>query len=657
MKIIPPNLWLEREDIERSGISMKYAIDCISKSVWEGQKDPSDARKLLVKWETLPDKYKDKVYTSIGDPWQIARRKPIERRLVIDTKEQIFLASKMGHERAASAAKSCALLRLYSSIRSKYDLKALNLQIETKEELLTVVMAFAKDSELEGLSGIENPKVFLRKLKDYQDNGAQVFAGKFGLANNTKICEMGMIILGELYCAAKLDSEALTAVYNKAALEQGLKEVSRSAVYRLINTAEFKAIYDADRHGEKAWDDANRIVVKRRKASFPTAMWMIDGTPMELYYKYQNKDKRWTLGRIYVVAVADAHNWEIVGVGYGKTETEALNRQALKNACRNKKLLPHQIQHDRGSGLMAEAMQDWMRQIAKYVTPTAPKNARGKTIEPMLRRFFDTQLRLFKNFSGLGVKSKRLDNQVNEDQIKANFKELPDEEGVIHQLNWAITQWNKERPAAEPIPNDMRRVLEMEMDALLFWEWRLNRSKERETYQYTNKGIQITIEGERHTFQVTQEMLPSIEFHLRHTSDSFTVKYDPNNLDCIWLHKEDKPIAFAPKVLEVAQAIVDYKEGEGAAIQALIQNQKQQVEQRKQIRRTRKDTAESLGINGRELVNPNYDPEAEIKAPFASPRLKHKDELNFAEEEWKGLNLTNRYDDLYSGEATFEILE
>lgn len=642
MKLINNKAYLEVTDLERIGLSANYIKSAVSREVggWVSIKDPEDGRRLMVEWDGLSSKYKEAVIKSLGGklPHEVLQEEMIMRMLKVDISETSVLVSQLGEQRARSAAKSAALLRWYLGISGKSDLRNLGLGIDKKEYLLDTILSIAQRHKLEGLGSISNKKVLTRKLAAFKEKGtAALINGRFGIANRRKVDAETWAQIGELYVKHnKPDSFLLTERINEVLIAMERPTICRSTVYNVITDPEFKMQYDAERDGNSVWRNQFDITIKRERPTMAGAFWMIDGSPIELYYNDNGKMGRW-----YGILVVDAYDWRIAGLHLCESETKEGVMAAVKNACYTQGLLPHQLQYDHSSALMSADIQAWLNDIATYNTPARVGNARAKTIEPFFNSFNKQILQRYDNWAGAGITAKRQSSKVNQDWLKANFKHLPNKEAVKAQIEQAVKDWNAKVQKPNNIAEGKHREFDSTMAAYLFWTFRMSGEKKVE-YTYGIHGLKFVLNKRTYFYRVTDDDgLADINFHLQHIGNSFNVKYDPDDLTAVWLYHGDKAIALAEEIQAVPMAIVDRKEGDGEKIAAQMKRKEEIVEERNKRRSEAKQKAAEMQVVAESLA----------KAPFVVGK-KHKDAYNNAESDLK-----DRWADLYDEEVTMAIVK
>ena len=653
MKITQGILYVEFSDLINLNISEKYLKHATTQQFpsWQSIKDPLDKRKRLIQYETLKSKYKKLIQKQYGDPYQYLliqnQRDQLNKEEL--TKETLPhhispLADDVKHfqinhsvsdNEAQQLARACAWLSFYLSVKTKDQAKSIG--FESKEDLLQAILFHLNREKLKCLN-IKNLRVLKRKISAFKSNGKDILISKKRGNNNAeKLTNIAKTILRRIY--REHNAFPLTHVvyqYNLLAIQKNLSPISLSTGKAYLSQPAIQMICLKQRYGSDYYRNNLDIYMTRKKPTYPNDMWVMDGTPIELYYK----DKK-GLRRIYGFMIVDCYSWNIVGYSIGETETEQLVFQALKNACIKTSSLPLQLQFDNSSAIKSNDMMEWYKMVSIFITPAAVGNARAKIIEPLMAHFNKQILKYYDNHSGGNITAKSQDSKVNKDWIKAHPESMPNRSQTINQFKVAVEAWNNRAMSdgsspAEKYKKESPRIRQLEfMDTInLFWKYRVDGKGNKKEIKYTSGGLTLTINREKHIYMVYDaDGLPDKEFHLNYRGDKFQIKYDPEDMEMIFLYKNDRPIHMAQLIREAPMAIVDYKEGDGEYIQGFIKRRKDIAQT---IQKTNDQDDELL--QELELI----DAEGYLKMPVPVDG-KYKDLMNEAQERIKtdGVSIYN----------------
>ncbi len=486
------------------------------------------------------------------------------------------------------------------------------LGFESKPELLKYATLAIQQENLSCLR-IRSAEWLRKRITAWKKDGwRSLVSGKIGMVNAKKRTDESDEVLMSLFSDERRFSvAAVWHIYKelRATTNKALPELSETTVREFLDRPEVRTKCLSTRYSNGEWRNELDPVTKRSRPSHPDDLWVLDGTPFELYYQ-DGKSIR----RLYWVWVLDAHSWKVVGYAIGDTETGHLVRQALRMATRTTGTLPNQLQFDNGSAFKAKETLDWMKLMAK-ATPTAVGNARAKVAEPFWAHFERSILKYYGNHSGGNIKARRLETLANTDFIKENWRSFPDRDGLIRQVHECVALWN----ASEfngLVPNKTyakgsprRRELTLEQTQQLFWV------KRPKTVKYTNRGLCMDVDKVEQWYEAPAGGSPAevAEFYMDHIGESFTVFYDPDDLSSIALHTAaGKLVALAEAPRLVPMALADMDEQGGA-----------DLARRQQIRREVRVLADERSIT------PDRALEV-LKGAITHERL-HKDAWNDAE--------------------------
>lgn len=601
MKRIANILYIEREELVEAGISENTIKGAIRRGSanWQTSCDPADNRRTLIAYEPLGQKYKEAICAKYGDPYQLVGKQELDQtwqlgeqianRIKIDDKEYAALLRQMPAEDALEHARACAWLALLANTRKRSELDAFG--VVSKSQLYHVVLKRLQREKLKPLK-VTNKRVLQKRVSAYKSEGAHaVVHGLRGNKNAAKIMseQQERHLLALMSDPHKPDYNTVTYLYNRDAEQKGWDIISPTTARRYLEQPKIKRIWWAARHGEDAYYQKYDLSILRKRPTRIDALWVLDGTPLDLYY--YKKEERWNAGkqrwetrsryynRMDMILVADACSWRIVGAVLCEHENADAVRASLKQAVQRNMRLPKQLTYDQGSGMAA---QEWMlQQLKTYNTPTRPYSAKAKVIENIIGHFQTKILRYYDNWAGQNVRAKKLDSHFNPDFLASVRDKLPTLEQLQQQFEEAVRIWNELPTKKRKAPNEVYRTTQSaghQIDPLqyveLFWE------KRKHEYPYRNDGIRITVQGQEHTFCATDKATVS-----QLLGGKYQVALDPDAMDYIYLYQDEKPVLDAqgePLMLmateHVPMAIDDYEPGDRARIQKLIEL-KDQVKQ------------------------------------------------------------------------------
>lgn len=402
----------------------------------------------LYAYNSLPEKYRDKVVDKYGDVEKKATRSSLRDIFERDMRAENFYQTYTtdGHTHLTPET-----IKLYvnnaSALNAVIDLYARRVAaIKLRNGSCGRVMGEICDelSLIQAELGCKLPKnsqSFRRVLDRYRKEGyASLISKKLGNSNADKTSSKEQKALMNELCGdgRNLNNETVAMLYNTVAAKLGWPTVTAATVanHRRRHTETF-----AGRYGSRAYKNEQYMLVQRSTPTAPMLYWTADGWDAELLYQKTlvNPEGRSVTtyhNRPTVVMVLDPFNKYIIGYAIGTHETPELIRAAFRNAFEHVFELfgdyyrPWQIQTD---NYEKKTLTDFYSALTHYYTPAEQGNAKAKIIEPFFNWFNQQYCRLCANTSGVGVKGRRK-NQVSDDWIKNHKKDFPDYDGVVNQL-------------------------------------------------------------------------------------------------------------------------------------------------------------------------------------------------------------------------------
>lgn len=611
---------------ESMGINMDAAINTVKRGLeryrstgtgtWAHYPDANDARRRWIVYKTLPETTRLRVDHYYGDIvaayWQ-ERLVDAALEHILPQDREHFLAVRprkggigLTSMQVGQLAEGCGWLRLAGSDwwDGRYDRRSKFWENAAKA-------IFKRD--LYGFH-IGNARTLERKLKAWEAQGYDcLLPKKFGNSNAVKITDQQRKRIIHIYCSPLKPSAVKTAeIYNQEAAERGWPHLSEERIRQLLREPETMQTCNLARHGKDAARGLQERTILRRRPSHADALWVLDGSTIQLYYLDEKGQVR---SDLYAVAVADASSGAIIGKAIGYTETSTLVQAALRNAVRTTGMMPLQVQYDNSSANKSLEAKQVFDKLAHMHFPTAPYSGKAKVIEAIWGRMEQGFLHSFPSFKGGNITARSLDARANPDHLAALKKsgQLPGREAVIAQFTLAIEALNNttsKRDNLTPVERYRRpHVNRREMDPLVmieaFWVDRRN------PVRYTKDGIVMEVDGQRYTYEVEVERgVEDLKFRMQYLGETFTVKYDPEDLTDIALYRDGGYIATARQKYAAPMAVADMEEGEGQIVHKAL-------EQRREYWLLLQQKAEDI--------------DADMQAVGFQPvdfRMMHKDALN-----------------------------
>ena len=600
---------------EAMGIEPDSALNTIWKGLernrkgseaWRHYTDETDGRKRWIVVAALPEVTRLRVEYYYQDLWltyyterliteALARVEPEDRSFFMNVRP-----AKGGKgipaAKVAQLCEACGWLRLSGSDYWHGKYKRYSLFLEWTAKLLG-------ERKLYGLR-VSNPRILERKVKAWQQDGRESLLPKsFGNSNRQKLEGLQVKRIVHLYSSPlKPTVMDVHDVYNREAAERDWAPVSYERVRQIVNLPEYKQVIYLARHGKDAAKNAVERTIKRRRPSFADALWVSDGSTIQLYYTGKDGKPR---SDLYAYVVADAYSDAIIGWAVGYSETATIVQAAYRDAVRKTMMTPHQIAYDNSSANKGNEAQQMFDNLARLHFPTAPYSGKSKVIEAIWGRLEQHNMRHLPNFKGGNITARSLDARANPDFLAQLLRagDLPSFDQVVAQFRLVVETMNNtvskkyKRTPAERYQdkNEQRKPMDFLLMIEAFWVERTNPAR------YTKDGITIEIDKQRYTYEVESERgVEDIAFRMQYLGDSFTVKYDPDDLDYIALYKNGVHIATARQKYEAPMARVDVQDGEGEIISKSI-TQRREYWQR--LQQESEAMQEEMAVIGFEPLN------------------------------------------------------
>ena len=653
LKLINQTLFLEWSELEALGVPYK-SIDAGTFRFrkgkgkgWENISDPSDKRKNLVAYATIPAA----TVKACGLPTQAEMMKQyraqaqqtgkmaILRMLPAATVEdlQVLNTFKVTREVANPATgelQGKALGGLPEAKKQEYIAVSrwLNLialpcfQNKAEREQLTGCktwkdcLSFLVDcARAEGVKLPATVKQIEAKLQAYHEAGAiTLIHSSFGNRNAEKLFEIGEAYLIDLASSKnKPSARQVFASYQKEAdkLEKGLEAISYNTVKRRLNQPETAQIVALQRDGLQAHKARFGYTLMTRRPSFSDAIWYIDGTKHNLYYQEADRaGKMIAKARLNMIAVMDGHSDCFLGWVFTEKEDSkavaAAMRKAMEVAGR---CFPHQVMWDNDGA--NKGFFNHYYQGTHF--PAMPNNGQSKLIERTFGRFQDTILRSFDSFTGMNITARGSRSRVNsakttyDRHLNVPVDQLPTREQAIQLGEEALLTWNNTPGKDGKTPwerykagkSDVARAYTKDDELAMFYLWR------EDSVVYGKQGITLTTRNAKQTYEVYKEQVNGIwyadtEFLLRYTNERFWIKQDPTNLDApVALYIQDTKgdkrfIAWANVKVATARAIADYDATTVPQVQAGLATKKEQLRRLKEKAEEAKQITQEAGFEG-----------------------------------------------------------
>ena len=557
---IEPGLWIKKQDEQKVQANIENLADQITLLV---QSDPDEIRELT----------ESKLFT------------PTEVHQIARAAGWLRLINEIDVKRARKAG-----FTSINDFRTQAFKRCLN-----EQKSSPALVKFKK-----GL--ITNERTLYKNAADYRKNGIRslIHAG-VGNVNREKTDTLVHAKLTQLASEpVKYSFEDIALLYNTWAIAAGKVELTTSAVKNYLNTPKVKKVWFYARHGKLAADNVIQPLINREKPSFPDALWSLDGTTMQLYYKEVTQVVNKKTGELeakigiksdlYVYFVTDANTGAIIGHSIAFAETAGMVDAALRDAVIKHGYKPYQMQYDNSSANISVAVRNLMSNMARVHFPCEPRKGRSKYVEGIIGHFQQRVLRYYKNFKGGNITTKNLNSKANPEllaKFSKNPELLPDQHKIIDDFESSIRSWNNRGVKRDAYgrfvgPSKMERYTTTEHQERkrvnYFDRISMFMVEQRLPYTYGVNGIEIEIYGNKHKFIVPDpDTVGDFIFSNENLGRKFQVKLDRENPDLIALYNNGVFIDFAYNKEKYAACVADMKQNPGSNAKRILFKQKQEI--------------------------------------------------------------------------------
>lgn len=434
---------------------------------------------------------------------------------------------------------------------------------------------------------INSERTLDRKAREYEKQGLDcLIGGYFGNANREAIKGAVHAKLMELAGSPlKFSFEDIGLFYNSWAQEKGLPLLTVSAIKQHLNRPMHERVWSYARHGKVYSDLKFQPQIERELPSRPDALWSLDGTSMQLYYKDANGKIK---SDLYVYFVADVHSSAILGYSVAFSESTGMIAEALKMAIDKYGYKPYQLQYDAGKANVSDAMQGVMSNMSRVHFPCMPNSGNHKYIETYIGHFQQRVLRLYEEFKGGNINTRSENSKANPELLARLKKEnrFKTESDIISLFDEAVSKWNERGEKRNKYgqftgESKIARYMKPHADRVelnYFEKISLFMGQLKQPYEYKQQGITITLGGVKRNYIVPDaDSIGDFMFNGLYVGEQFNVRINPLSPDFITLYQKNKLVATAHEKDKFAACAADMKlrPGDAAKIRQFIAKQEQ----------------------------------------------------------------------------------
>lgn len=553
-----------------------------------------------VEWSSLPERFKEKYVAKYGDPEAALMRQ--NNMITFDDKAREFFASYIlpdgsclkedkQNEYLVNASVLNKLLEMESTQRTQRAQKG-NRTPVAWDNILAQSEAFRTSY---GHTLPKNTARLRDKMREYAREGyGCLVSKKIGNTNTTKI----NADVAEWLLAQKVSVNPVYTIgqiftlYNEIAPSMGWKAIkSTQTLLEFFERPDIKPQWYAVEQGSQR---ANNLFLRQNRtimASCRDALWYIDGTKVNLYFKFWDKETRKTkVGTTSCIYVMDAFSEVFVGHYNCERETFLTTYEALRNAFEATGFLPYELVSDNQAGFTSKAAERWRAKLGCISHTTTPENGKSKSIEAAFGRFQAQVLHQHINYTGGNITAKSSKTKTDPRVILQNVDALPTYEEVVAANEACIKQWNS-MPHPKFAGKSRLQVYQESVNPQAIALTDVIREKvfyiaTEKPSTFRASGIEIMVRGQKYVYEVFKgPQQPDYEWRRKNTGREFVIEYDPHDMSRVRLCIDDKEYGlqfdtWAEPYMTIHRAMQDQVEGERAGIMAALSANRKEIVRR-----------------------------------------------------------------------------
>lgn len=553
-----------------------------------------------VEWSSLPPRFKEKYVAKYGDPEAALMRQ--NNMITFDDKAREFFAGYTLPDGSSLKEDKQQEYLVNASVLNKL------LEMETNQRRQRAQKGnrtpvsweniFAQCEVFRSSYGHTLPKNTARlrdKMREYAREGyGCLVSRKIGNTNTTKITDdvAAWLLAHKVSVNPVYTIGQIFSLYNEIAPSKGWKAIkSTQTLLEFFERPDIKPQWYAVEQGSQR---ANNLFLRQHRtimASCRDALWYIDGTKVNLYFKFWDKDARKTkVGTTSCIYVMDAFSEVFVGHYNCERETFLTTYEALRNAFEATGFLPYELVSDNQAGFTSKAAERWRAKLGCISHTTTPENGKSKSIEAAFGRFQAQVLHQHINYTGGNITAKSSKTKTDPRVILQNVDALPTYEEVVAANEACIKQWNS-MPHPKFAGKSRLQVYQESVNPQAIALTDVIREKvfyiaTEKPSTFRASGIEIMVRGQKYVYEVFKgPQQPDYEWRRKNTGREFVIEYDPHDMSKVRLCKDDKEYGlqfdtWAEPYMTIHRAMQDQVEGERAGIMAALSANRKEIVRR-----------------------------------------------------------------------------
>ncbi len=543
----------------------------------------------LVAWTSLNKDLKEAIKLKIGgDPEEIYQRNLFAEMVELDQKAHRFFSQYelpdggyLPHKRIDEYTANASVMNAMQTVIQKVKSQRRGSLKEVWERLPDMVQGLPRDRFTHSLP--RNERRLRDRLKAYNRDGyASLIHKGYCNTNSEKLSDKTKAWILARWAdrvhrcptIKKLRSE-----YNlEAKVRQWTAIRSDKTIRDYLYSADVKHLWYGHRYGDAVSKETFRYQHTTRLPERRDSLWYSDGTKLNYYYQYTDKEGRQKIGTLQVYEVMDVYSEVMLGYHISKTEDYEAQYCAFRMAIEFAEHKPYEIKYDNQGGHKKLESGHFLTKVAHKAIRTKPYNGKSKTIESAFGRFQSQILKQDWFFTGQNITAKSLESRADRNFIMANKDKLPTLNELQETYAKRRQEWNEsDHPRSgksrletylSSTNSETQKIDRLDMIDI-FW---IQRPK---TVRMTAMGLTFQEKGQKYTYvAIGPDGLPDMEFLRSNIDKSFVVKYDPYDFSCINLYETDangdiRFVTMAEEKVVVHRASQDQEDWEQAYLKAI----------------------------------------------------------------------------------------
>jgi len=504
----------------------------------------------IIDYETMPEKYKQKVISMIGDPIKILSTNKLAGLVKHDSEGRKFfndhLTPKEKHLPAERINEYIANAELLNAIgelvidKKAYRALCGGLKGNIWQSISRTLAGLDRVQFPHSLP--ENPLRLKDKYNSYKENGyISLIHSGYGNKHTEKLNENAKLWVLARW-ANMVDRVTsvhhLFALYNQEAVIRDWKILeSPQTIKNYLYGEGVKDLWWGYRYGELSAKEKFSMQHSTRMPSMRDSLWYSDGTKLNYFYLEDGQIKT-----CQVYEVMDAYSEVLLGFHISKSEDFEAQYRAYKMAAQVAGYRPYQLGFDNQGGHKKLENAQFLSRLAHLSIKTQPYNGKSKTIENAFGRFQEQYLKRDWFFTGQNIQAKKQESKANMEFILANKTNLPTLDQVKAVYVQRRNEWNNaihhasgeaRLPMYRNSHNPETPALELLDMVDLFWMLR------PVPVTVSAFGITFIEKKVEHTYLVLKDGRPDQMWLRRYIDKKVYIKFDPEDYSMIYLYEQD----------------------------------------------------------------------------------------------------------------------